>query len=235
MYRNNHSHAIYTSEQCDRRSTKATIGLEGGIDNFTDFVLCWFHPFSKGIWCDTEIQEWLVHWHDKALRYRSYCNKTKLVIRWKNTWNNDFKNMNKNNISICLSIQSFDITLNHLRMTQTICKCLREFLLYTQTITQQSSRPFVIKLDHFAHDYDLTNRFLFAGIALTSIPVDSFSSDQIVCSFGEPFHTKQPDYFILRMIISLLFSEPFPNSSLDHLHFVCAIWHDCIFGGNGSP
>ena len=38
----------------------------------------------------------------------------------------------------------------------------------------------------------------------------------------------QPDYFILRMIISLLF-EPFRNSSRDHLHFVCAIWHDCIF------
>ena len=129
-YRNNHSHAIYTSKQCNRRSNKATIGLEGSFDNFTDFVLCWFHPFSRGIWCDTEIQEWLFHWHDKALCYRSYCNKTKLVIRWKNTWNNDFKNINKNNISICLSIQSFDITLNHLRMTQTICKCLHEFLLY---------------------------------------------------------------------------------------------------------
>ena len=34
------------------------------------------------------------------------------------------------------------------------------------------------------------------------------------------------------MIISLLF-EPFSNSSLQHLCFVCAIWHDCIFGGNG--
>ena len=34
------------------------------------------------------------------------------------------------------------------------------------------------------------------------------------------------------MIISLLF-EPFSNSSLQHLRFVCAIWHDCIFGGNG--
>ena len=34
------------------------------------------------------------------------------------------------------------------------------------------------------------------------------------------------------MIISLLF-EPFRNSSRDHLCFVCAIWHDCIFGGNG--
>ena len=46
--------------------------------------------------------------------------------------------------------------------------------------------------------------------------MNSFSSDQIVCSLGEPFHAKQPDYFILRMIISLLF-EPFRNSSLDHL------------------
>jgi len=64
------------------------------------------------------------------------------------------------------------------------------------------------------------------------LPVDSFSSDQIVCSLGEPFHTKQPDYFILRMIISSLF-EPFRNSSRDHLRLVCAIWHDCIFGGNG--
>ena len=48
--------------------------------------------------------------------------------------------------------------------------------------------------------------------------VNSFSYDQIVCSLGEPFHTKQPDYFILRMIISLLF-EPFRNSSLDHFAF----------------
>ena len=62
--------------------------------------------------------------------------------------------------------------------------------------------------------------------------MNSISSDQIVCSLGESFHTKQPDYFILRMIISLLF-EPFRNSSLDHLRFVCAIWHDRIFGGNG--
>ena len=62
--------------------------------------------------------------------------------------------------------------------------------------------------------------------------MDSFSSDQIVCSLGEAFHTKQPDFIFLRMIISLLF-EPFSNSSLQHLRFVCAIWHDCIFGGNG--
>ena len=48
--------------------------------------------------------------------------------------------------------------------------------------------------------------------------VNSFSYDQIVCSLGEPFHTKQPDYFISRMIISLLF-EPFRNSSLDHFAF----------------
>ena len=54
------------------------------------------------------------------------------------------------------------------------------------------------------------------------LPVTSFSSDQIICSLGEPFHTKQPDYFILRMIIPLLF-EPFRNSSLEHLYFVCAI------------
>ena len=36
------------------------------------------------------------------------------------------------------------------------------------------------------------------------------------------------------MSISLL-CEPFRNSLLDHLRFVCAIWHDsddCIFGGN---
>ena len=33
------------------------------------------------------------------------------------------------------------------------------------------------------------------------------------------------------MIISLLF-EPLRNSSRDHLCFVCAIWHDCIFAGN---
>ena len=52
--------------------------------------------------------------------------------------------------------------------------------------------------------------------------MDSFSSNQIVCSYGQPFHTKQPDYFILRTIISLLL-EPFRNSSLDYLHIVCAI------------
>ena len=66
------------------------------------------------------------------------------------------------------------------------------------------------------------------------------TSEQLLIwpSLGKPFHTKQPDYFILRMIISLL-CEPFGNSSLDHLRFVCAIWHnsadDCIFGGNGHP
>lgn len=59
--------------------------------------------------------------------------------------------------------------------------------------------------------------------------LEQFSSDQIVCSWGEPFHKKQPGYFILRMIIPLLF-EPFRNLSLhvDHLRFVCAIWHDRI-------
>ena len=36
------------------------------------------------------------------------------------------------------------------------------------------------------------------------------------------------------MIIPLLF-EPFCNSSQDQLRFVCAIWHDCIFGGNSRP
>ena len=64
--------------------------------------------------------------------------------------------------------------------------------------------------------------------------MDSFSSNQIVCSYGQPFYTKQPDYFILRTIISLLF-EPFHNSSLDHLHIVCAISHYCISGGNRHP
>ena len=54
------------------------------------------------------------------------------------------------------------------------------------------------------------------------MPDDSFSSDQIVCSLGEPFHTKQPDHFILRMIISLLF-EPIRNLSRDHLRFAYAI------------
>ena len=62
--------------------------------------------------------------------------------------------------------------------------------------------------------------------------MNSFSSDQIVCSLGEPFHAKQRDYLILRMIVYLLF-EPFRDSSLNHLLFVCAIWHDCTFGGNG--
>ena len=51
------------------------------------------------------------------------------------------------------------------------------------------------------------------------MPDDSFSSDQIVCSLGEPFHTKQPDHFILRMIISLLF-EPIRNSSRDHTYAI---------------
>ena len=49
-------------------------------------------------------------------------------------------------------------------------------------------------------DYNLNKvLFLFGSIVLTSpaVPVNSFSSDQIVCSLGEPFHTKQPDYFIL--------------------------------------
>ena len=62
--------------------------------------------------------------------------------------------------------------------------------------------------------------------------VNSFSYDQIVCSLGEPFHTKQPDYFILRMIISLLF-EHFVIHHYTIKRFVFAIWHDCVFGSNG--
>ena len=75
MCRNNHSHAIYTTKQCNRRSTKAIIGLEGSFDNFTDFFLCWFHPFSRGIWCDTEIQEWLFHWHVTAIKQNWWLGK----------------------------------------------------------------------------------------------------------------------------------------------------------------
>ena len=75
MCRNNHSHAIYTTKQCNRRSTKAIIGLEGSFDNFTDFFLCRFHPFSRGIWCDTEIQEWLFHWHVTAIKQNWWLGK----------------------------------------------------------------------------------------------------------------------------------------------------------------
>ena len=75
MYRNNHSHVIYTCKQCNTRSTKAVIGLEGSFDNFTDFFLCWFHPFSRGIWCDTEIQEWLFHWHVTAIKQNWWLGK----------------------------------------------------------------------------------------------------------------------------------------------------------------
>ena len=36
-------------------------------------------------------------------------------------------------------------------------------------------------------------------VSFYHLPVDSFSFDRIVCSLGEPFHTKQPGYIILRM------------------------------------
>ena len=111
----------------------------------------------------------------------------------------------------------------------TICKCLHEFLLYS-SITRQCSRPFVIKLDHFAHGVLMGYYFWNKPILVWRY---RFSSDQIVCSLGEPFHPKQPDHFILRMIISLFF-EPIRNSSRDHLRFAYAIWHDCIFGGKST-
>ena len=65
------------------------------------------------------------------------------------------------------------------------------------------------------------SRATMCGIAVFVPPLRP-PPHQIVCSLGKPFHTKQPDYFVLKMIISLL-CEPFRNSSLDHLRFVCAI------------
>ena len=62
-----------------------------------------------------------------------------------------------------------------------------------------------------------TNRFLFGGNRFNICQTTASH-----CSLGEPFHTKQPDHFILRMIISLLF-EPIRNSSRDHLRFAYAI------------
>ena len=109
---------------------------------------------------------------------------------------------------------------------------MREFLLYS-SITQKCTRPFVIKLDHFAHGVLMDYYFWNKPFLVWRYRFNICQTTASHCSLGEPFHTKQPDHFILRMIISLLF-EPIRNSSRDHLRFAYAIWHDCIFGGKST-
>ena len=136
-------------------------------------------------------------------------------------------------------IKSFDITLNHLRknLYATEQPTIRIKLDYNlnksilvrwriQTMRQGggggrwSQKQFV---SVFRPQFGLKRRGARNAPPLDPplhLPVNSFSSDQIVCSLGEPFHTRKPHYFILRMIISLLF-EPFLNLLLDHSPIIC--------------
>ena len=142
---------------------------------------------------------------------------------------------------ICFVVPPVQFQLNHSTLHWTICVCLKTFV--NVCVNSYFTHP----LPNRAPDHSLsslimsqmvlwwiiilktTNWFLFGGIVLT------FTSGQLLIwpnrlwLIGEPFHKNY-----LRMIISLLF-EPFRNSSLDHVRFVCAIWYDCILGGIRFP
>ena len=58
--------------------------------------------------------------------------------------------------TICVCLKPFVSRFNHSTLHWTICVWLKPLTVcvnsfFTQTITQQSSRPLVIKLDHFVH------------------------------------------------------------------------------------